>query len=63
MPIIEVKMLSGRTPEQKKELARRFTEIMVEVAGARKEGVIVNFQDFEPDHYAVGGVMMSEKNK
>ncbi|MHB8170345.1 MAG: 2-hydroxymuconate tautomerase [Thermincolia bacterium] len=63
MPIVEVKMLAGRTPEQKKELASKLTELMAEVAGARKEAVIVNFQDFEPDHYAIGGVMMSEKNK
>jgi hypothetical protein len=35
MPIVEVKLWAGRTREQKAELARRFTEAMVEVSAAR----------------------------
>lgn len=63
MPIVEVKMLTGRSAEQKKEIARQITEVMANVAGARKEAVIVNFQEFPPDHYAVGGEMMADKVK
>lgn len=63
MPIVEVKMLAGRTAQQKKEIARQITEVMTNVAGASKEAVIVNFQEFAPDNYAVGGEMMAEKKK
>ncbi len=39
MPIIEVKLWAGRTREQKAELARRFTEAMVEVVGCPPKAV------------------------
>jgi 4-oxalocrotonate tautomerase len=37
MPLIQVTMLQGRTVEQKRKLAQRITDAMVEEAGARRE--------------------------
>jgi 4-oxalocrotonate tautomerase len=61
MPIVQVTLLKGRTAEQKRKLAARITDAMVEEAGARKEGVVVTFVDVPRDSYASGGILMSDK--
>ena len=41
MPMIHVTMLEGRTADQKRKLAQRLTDVLVEEAGARREAVEV----------------------
>ena len=60
MPIVEVKLLEGRTKEQKAELACRFTDVMVEVAGCRAGAVTVVFEDFAKYDWAEGGRLLDE---
>ncbi len=60
MPIIEVKLWAGRTREQKAELARRFTEAMVEVVGCPPKAVSVVFEDYPQGDWAEGGVLADE---
>ena len=38
MPMVQITMLAGRTVEQKRHIARRITEVLVEEAGTRREG-------------------------
>ena len=38
MPLVQVTMLQGRTADQKRKIAKRITDAMVEEAGARREG-------------------------
>lgn len=61
MPIVEVKMLEGRTDEQKRNMARRITDILVEEAGAKRESVVVLINDFPKNCVANGGVLVSDK--
>ncbi len=61
MPVIQVTMLQGRTADQKRKLASRLTDVMVEEAGARREGVVVTFVEVSRENYASGGVLMSDK--
>jgi 4-oxalocrotonate tautomerase len=56
-------MLAGRTADQKRKLAVRITEAMVEEAGARREAVVVTFQEVSKESYASGGVLMVDKGK
>jgi 4-oxalocrotonate tautomerase len=56
-------MLQGRTIEQKRKLAARITDAMVEEAGARREAIVVTFIEVPKESYASGGVLMSDKNK
>ena len=63
MPLIQVTMLIGRTTEQKRKLAQRITDAMVEEAGARREAVVVAFHEVSKESYASGGVLMSDKGK
>ncbi len=63
MPLVQVTMLQGRTVEQKRKLAARITDAMVEEAGARQEAIVVTFVEVSKESYASGGVLMSDKNK
>ena len=61
MPFVNVKMLKGRTQDQKRDLARAITDAMVEICGAPEEGTMVVIEEFEPDQWAVGGTMVSQR--
>jgi 4-oxalocrotonate tautomerase len=61
MPLIQVTMLQGRTVEQKRKIAQRITDTMVEEAGARREAVIVAFHEVSRESFASGGVLMVDK--
>jgi 4-oxalocrotonate tautomerase len=56
-------MLTGRSADQKRKLAQRITEAMVEEAGARREAVVVAFHEVSKESYASGGVLMADKEK
>lgn len=61
MPYVTVKMLSGRTDEQKKALVEKVTDAVSETTGAPKENVVVFIEEMPKNHYAVGGVRLSDK--
>lgn len=62
MPVIQVTLLEGRSTEQKRKLATRITDAMVEEAGARREAVVITFVDVSRESYASGGVLISDKH-
>jgi 4-oxalocrotonate tautomerase len=61
MPLIQITLLKGRTTEQKRRIAQRMTDVLVEEAKTAKEGVVVTFVDVEKDSYARGGELMLDK--
>ena len=61
MPLIQVTMLQGRTVDQKRKIAQRITDTMVEEAGARREAIMVAFHEVSKESYASGGVLMADK--
>ncbi len=60
MPIVRVEMWTGRSREQKTELARAITEAMVNIAQTSSEATIVIFQDIEKENWAQGGSLASD---
>jgi len=54
-------MLQGRTADQKRKIARRITDAMVEEAGARREAIVVTFLEVAKESYASGGELMADK--
>jgi 4-oxalocrotonate tautomerase family enzyme len=54
-------MLQGRTADQKRKIAQRITDTIVEEAGARREAVVVAFHEVSEESYASGGVLMVDK--
>jgi 4-oxalocrotonate tautomerase len=63
MPMVQITMLQGRTPDQKRKIAKRITDALVEEAGARREGIIVSFHEVSEESYASGGELMVDKGK
>ena len=63
MPHIQVTLLEGRTPEQKRRIAERITQTMVEEAGTQREGVVITFVEVSPADYASAGVLVLDKKK
>jgi 4-oxalocrotonate tautomerase len=56
-------MLTGRTADQKRKLAQRITDAMVEETGAHREAIVVAFHEVSKESYASGGVLIVDKGK
>jgi 4-oxalocrotonate tautomerase len=63
MPLIQVTMLQGRTADQKRKIAQRITDAMVEEGGARREAIVVAFHEVSNESYASGGILMVDRQK
>ncbi|MBE1555758.1 2-hydroxymuconate tautomerase [Sporosarcina limicola] len=61
MPYVTVKMLEGRTEEQKRALCEKVTEVVSETTGAPIENVVVFIEEMPKNHYAVAGKRLSDK--
>ena len=60
MPYVTVKMLEGRTEEQKKALVEKVTAAVSETSGAPAEAIHVFIEEMTKNHLAVGGVRKSD---
>ncbi len=60
MPTIRLQWLNTRTEKQRRELAKRFTQAMVDVVGISKDMVHVIFDEVDPRMHAKGGVFYSD---
>ncbi|MCU9613342.1 4-oxalocrotonate tautomerase [Caldibacillus lycopersici] len=61
MPYVTVKMLEGRTEDQKRALVEKVTEAVVETTGASVEKVVVFIEEMPKNHYAVAGKRLSDE--
>ena len=61
MPYVTVKMLEGRTEEQKRNLVKKVTDAVAETTGAPVENVVVFIEDMPKNHYGVAGKLFSDK--
>jgi 4-oxalocrotonate tautomerase len=63
MPFISIKMLEGRTKEQKEKLIKAVSKSVAESLDLDISHVWVAIEDFPKDEWGMGGVLASEKNK
>jgi 4-oxalocrotonate tautomerase len=61
MPTIHIELFEGRTPEQKRDLAKAITEVTVQTLGGSAESVDIIFVDIKRQDWATGGVLWSER--
>jgi len=61
MPVIRVSMWKGRTHEQKAELAKALTEVMVRIGKTSPEATTIIFEEIEKENWASGGVLVSDR--
>ncbi|NHM32844.1 2-hydroxymuconate tautomerase [Neobacillus terrae] len=62
MPIIQVQMLKGRSPELKKQLISEITDTISRTLGSPPEAVRVILTEVPEENWGVGGVPINEKN-
>ncbi|MFA5864234.1 MAG: tautomerase family protein [Phycisphaerae bacterium] len=60
MPILRVSLWTGRTKDQKAELAKALTDTMVDVAKVLPETVTIQFDELPKENWATGGKLHSE---
>ena len=61
MPMVQITMLEGRAADQKRKIAKRITDALVEEGGARPEAIVIAFHEVARESYASGGELMIDK--
>jgi 4-oxalocrotonate tautomerase len=61
MPYITVKMIEGRSEDQKKALVEKVTQAVSETTGASEDKIVVFIEEMTKGHYAVGGKRLSDQ--
>ncbi len=55
MPVVTIEWYEGRSPEQKREIAERLTDLLAEVGGTARDQVWIRFVDSPRSDWAIGG--------
>jgi len=63
MPLVEIHLLEGRTPEQKKKLLASVTEAISESIGAPLSSIRVWIHEMGDSDYMAAGHVASERRK
>ncbi|MDQ0246317.1 4-oxalocrotonate tautomerase [Bacillus fengqiuensis] len=63
MPFITVKVLEGKTTEQKRELVQKMTKVVSETFEVESDRVFIFFEDLEKDNYGKQGELYSYLEK
>ncbi|SIS97287.1 4-oxalocrotonate tautomerase [Alicyclobacillus vulcanalis] len=62
MPLVQVTMVEGRSPEQKRALIEKVTDAVVDTLGAKRETVRVILYEVPKSHWGVGGVSKADQD-
>ena len=60
MPIVRVELWTGRTHQQKSELAKAITDAVVKIAKTSADQTIVIFEDTDKENWAQNGKLASD---
>lgn len=55
MPLIQINIIEGRSPEKKERLIREVTDLVAEVLESPTENVRVLIQEMPPEHWGIAG--------
>jgi len=61
MPHVQITMLTGRTPEQKKRAVKRITEVLQEELQVNPEKLSIAFVEVPRESYASNGTLLSDR--
>lgn len=59
MPTVIIYWSPGRTEEQKTTVVREITEVLVEHGSAKREDVVIIFQDIQPGNAGRAGILLA----
>jgi len=60
MPIVTIKIIEGRTVEQKRGMAKDVTEAIAKNIGCPASAVHIDIQEMNPQNFAQGGKLFSD---
>jgi 4-oxalocrotonate tautomerase len=64
MPYVNVRITrEGATAEQKVEVIRRMTQVLVDVLGKNPETTVVVIDEVETDNWGIGGITVTERRR
>lgn len=63
MPLVEVSLIEGRTPEQIRSLIHELHEAVVRAVAAPPENVRIVVREVPATHWAAGDVTIAEKRR
>ena len=63
MPIVTVAMYDGRSLDQKRELVKGITEVVVRVAGVPAEAVHVVIDEVKRENWSIGGLLWPDRQR
>ena len=55
MPVVTIEWYEGRSPDQKREIAEKLTEVLVDVGKVPADQVWIRFVDSSKADWAMGG--------
>ena len=61
MPLINLKMLKGRSVAQKREFVEKVTELAVDVLKTTPADITVIIEEYEKENWAAAGKLYSDK--
>ena len=63
MPHVQITWVEGRSAEQKRKIAERITQALVEDGRAKRENIHVTFVDVPATDYAEAGVTVADQKR
>ena len=63
MPHVQITLLEGRTPEQKRRVVERITQTLVAEIGTNRENISIAFLEVTPACFSLGGMLMLDRKK
>jgi len=60
MPIVQISMIQGRTPEKKEQLIKKVTEAIIEVLMVPADRVRIVLNEVPKENLGYGGVPLSK---
>ena len=63
MPYVQITWVAGRDAQQKRKLAERITQALIEDGRAKRENIHVTFVDVPSTDYAEAGVLVVDQKR
>lgn len=63
MPLIQINIIEGRSPEKKERLIREVTDLVADVLEAPTQNVRVIIQEMPPEHWGIAGESVKKRNQ
>jgi 4-oxalocrotonate tautomerase len=63
VPYVQITWVEGRSVEQKRVIAERFTTVLIEDGKAKRENIHVVFHDLPATNYAEAGTLVIDQKR